>query len=519
MLRTPAVFYDALMLLLGDNSQRSRVIVDDLLKSTSSDDVRKDIVLGDDGLLDVYQMLIGKILKEPLPADPDTVSYKYLIAPISSSDILKTHPAVREYLLDIVMGNETITASQIQQCIDHIRNKLIVHRTDASVRKIFGSIRRVSDIDDVSVQSAELDRLRVLFDDAVKEINSNTNIFTEKPSESYVDLSDEESVRKSIEKFVERSVSGVVPTGLIGLNRALGRAGGLCLGDSVVFAAPTHHYKSGMLVSIMLWSVIYCNVPPPPGKKALVYFVSLENEVHQNLMDVFEALYGRVEKKKVDWSVHTPDFITQWLVSYFSKYNVTLIIDRFKPHDFSFGKFIKKYNQFVEDGYHMRAFILDYLSEARGIDPGDTISTQGTIQLIREFYTKFFNHAKTEGYLFATGHQLIKRASEIAEVHRHAVKKFNPSLMADSSDVYRIIDVLIFLLIEENADGFKFLTMQLRKNRSGKDTPETHKFCAYPFTEFGIMDDYLGTPGYYTDIDAYGATGTKTEDILESALF
>ena len=171
-------------------------------------------------------------------------------------------------------------------------------------------------------------------------------------------------------------------------------------------------------------------------------------------------------------------------------------------------------------GYQVILFDLDYMSEARGIDPGDTFSSQGQIQLIKENYLKFANHAKACGYLLTTGHQLTKRAAEIAANDRYAVKKYNASMMADSSDVERIIDGLVFMELANNIEGFKFLTMQLRKNRGNKDTPERDKFCAYAFTEFGIEDDVEGIPQYVTDIDDWNNPGSTTDaSIVESAMF
>jgi hypothetical protein len=170
-------------------------------------------------------------------------------------------------------------------------------------------------------------------------------------------------------------------------------------------------------------------------------------------------------------------------------------------------------------GYQMVLFDLDYMSEARGIDPGDTMSTQGTIQLIKENYTKFMNHAKTQGYLLATGHQLTKEAEKMAAQDRYAVKKFNPSMIADSSDVHRTVDILFYLQLQTNLNNQKFLLVQNRKNRGSKDTPESHKFFAYPFTPFGIEDDLDTLAKFVIDIDAWGVEGAQDEAIVEAAMF
>lgn len=519
MFVSASTFLDALFLLLGDNSDRSRNLVKEFLDVVEKQSSKKEISTTDDDLIDVYKSLIKSVIAEKISQDNNTAA-KILLLKINSNETIKSHPMIRDLLTDVLTAAEPISAEQIDEYLKRIRNTLIIAEMDATTRKIFAKSRTVSDIKDVEQQSDEIAKLRTMLNSAKDALDKRENESDTKASETYVSLSDKESIGRALNTFMDRNVRGVIKTGLVGLNRALGSRGGFGLGETAVFAASSHNYKSGMLVAIMLWTAIYNTFVVEPGKKALIYFVSLENEVNQNLMDVFKTVYCRVENKHVDLSSLSVEFITDWLVSYFSQFNIEVFIDRYSPHEFSFRKFLQRYNAFADAGYQMILFDLDYMSEARGIDPGDTFSAQGQIQLIKENYLKFMNHAKSMGYFLATGHQLTKKAEELASQSRYAVKKFNPSLMADSSDVHRIIDILVFLNLENNVEGFKFLTIQLRKNRGAKDTPEKDKFCAYPFTEFGIEDDINGVPKYFTDIDTYGLdVGARDENIAEAAMF
>lgn len=519
MFVSASTYLDALFLLLGDNSDRSRGLVKEFIEVADKNAGRKEIVTADDDLIEVYKSLIKSVIADHTSLENDTAS-KILLVKVKSNEVLKAHPVIRDLLTDILQADEPITATQIDEYLKKIRNQLLLADIDDVTRKIFAKSRKVSDIRDAEEQEAELIKIKSMLDDSVKTIEQRQSASDTKASETYVSLSDRESIVRALNTFIDRNVRGVIRTGLQGLNKALGARGGFGLGETAVFAASSHNYKSGMLVSIMLWAVIYNKVIVEPGKKALVYFVSLENEVNQNLMDVFKILYCRIEKKHVDLSSLSVEFIAEWLQNYFAPFGVELFIDRYSPHEFSFNKFTKRYNAFVDMGYQMILFDLDYMSEARGIDPGDTFSAQGQIQLIKENYLKFMNHAKSQGYLLTTGHQLTKKAEETAAQYRYAVKKFNPSLMADSSDVHRIIDILIYLQLENNVDGHKFLTAQLRKNRGGKETPEKDKFFAYPFTEFGIQDDLDDLPQFVTDIDAWGAEqGARDDAIVEAAMF
>jgi hypothetical protein len=227
-----------------------------------------------------------------------------------------------------------------------------------------------------------------------------------------------------------------------------------------------------------------------------------------------------VEKKEADLNIMKTDVITVWLRDYFSQFDVEVFIDRYTPHEFSYGVFNRRRNSFVEQGYQLLLTDLDYMGIAQGIDPGDHVSTQGKIQRIDEAYLRFTNDAKMNGYLLTTGHQLTKRAAELAAMNRYAVKDFNQSLMADSSDVYRHIDGLFFIQLVNNSSGRKFMMMQNTKNRGNPDTPEAHKFFAYAFTTAGITDDVGGKPCWVTDIDAYGIEeGAQDSEILEYAVF
>lgn len=527
MFVSASIYLDALFLLLGDNSSRSRDLVKELLIATDRIAHKgREIISADNELIEVYRGLIKSVLDEKISQEDSNAS-KILLLKIKSSEALRSHPIERDLLTDVLTAQEAITAQMIDGYLRRIRNALILAEFDDFGRKLFARTRKISDIMDTDAQEHELREVVQLLDNQVKVIERRQNSSDSKGSETYVSLSDKDSILRALNTFMDRNIRGVIRTGLQGLNKALGSRGGFGLGESVVFAASSHNYKSGMLVSIMLWSIIYNDFSKivEPGRKPMVYFVSLENEVSQNLMDVFKALYCRVEKRNVDLNELTPEVITNWLQEYFSQFGVELFIDRYQPHDFSFGKFILRYNAFVEMGYQIMVFDLDYMSEARGVDPGDTISGQGQIQLIKENYLKFVNHAKSQGYLLATGHQLTKKAEELSGQYKYAVKKFNPSLMADSSDVHRIVDMLFFLQLESNLDNVKFLLIQNRKNRGCKDTPEQHKFCAYAFTPFGIEDDLNDLPRYVTDYDDWSLpSGIPTSSaqqglIAEEALF
>lgn len=518
MIIPESIFLDALFLILADNSERSKKLVKEFLDIHEKNSNKNEVFTVKDDIVTLYVNLIKICMTENITQE-DKISCKILLLKIKDDDTLKQHPVTKDLISDILTSKETIPSNQIDEYIKKIRNIIIYSSINDTTRKVFARNKMIETIQDSVTQEQEILKIKNMFDESLKSIEDKM-ADSAKATESYISFSDRESLIKSLSTYVEKSVVGLIYPGLQGLRRALGKRGGLGRGESAVFAACSHNFKSGMLLLWVIWAIEYNKFVVAPGKKALVYFVSLENEVDKNLMNIIRSVYGRVEKKHIDEKNMKPEQLIDWLQKHFSKFDVELIMDRYTPHEFTFGKFVARYNQFVEKDLEMVMFDLDYLSEGKGIDPGDTFSSQGLIQLIRENYLKFKNHSNQNAYLFTTGHQLTKKAEELKRDVRYPVKRFNPSLMADSSDVHRIVDCLIFLNIENNIDGNKFLTGLLYKNRGCEDTPESHKFFAYPFTEFGIEDDVDGPARYVTDIDAYmGPDNRKNEILSDSSVF
>jgi hypothetical protein len=524
MFVSAAMYLNALFLLLGDNSDRSRALVKEFLEVVDKTNGKKEIIGDEDDLISVYRMLIRSVIQENISQE-DTSATKMLLLKLSTNETIKSHPLQRDLLTDVLTAADPVTPEQIDEYLKAIRNAVMAAEIDSNTRKLFARSRALVDIQDVDLQEEEIAKLKSMFDSSLKAIEHRESSAHAKASESYVSMSDADSLKRTLTKYMERSVTGVLKSGLQGLNRALGARGGIGLGESAVFAALSHHYKSGILLDWTAWTIEYnqeaIRKVTPPGKRALCYFISVENEVHQNVMIVFKKIYGRVTGKTIDVTNLSIDWATEWLVNHFKQFDIDLIIDRYNPHEFSFEKFVKRFNSFVDDDKYLVMFILDYLSEVKGIDPGDTMSAAGFQQLIAENYIKFCNHSKQLGYAFVTGHQLNRKAEDMAQDKgAYAVKRFNPSMVAESSNVFRPVDIFFFMLLVNNIDGHKFLTAINRKNRGNQDTPEHHKFFAYPFTPFGIMDDVGGVPGYVTDIDAYGSmNGERNEELVEGALF
>jgi hypothetical protein len=132
-------------------------------------------------------------------------------------------------------------------------------------------------------------------------------------------------------------------------------------------------------------------------------------------------------------------------------------------------------------------------------------SSAGKSYQVRELFSRMCNHTKSLGVTLFTAHPLNRKAQEVAATYKNPVTKFTAEHLADSIDVERQVDVSIYVYLAYNDEMQRFLTMQMRKHRYVDDTPEAHKYCAYPFTPLGILDDINDAPRYVKDIYAYGA--------------
>jgi regulator of replication initiation timing len=133
-------------------------------------------------------------------------------------------------------------------------------------------------------------------------------------------------------------------------------------------------------------------------------------------------------------------------------------------------------------------------------------SSGGNHLAIKELFSNVTNFTKSLDITLFTAHQLNRKAKELITVNKvlNAVKHFTEEHLADSTDVHREVDVSIFMHIEANHDDVSFLTAIIRKHRYEDNTPNAHKYCAYPFyPNIGIIDDVDGRPGFTSDIYAY----------------
>jgi hypothetical protein len=345
-----------------------------------------------------------------------------------------------------------------------------------------------------------------------------TQIFNEAASSAaattvidLVDMSDRAAVKQTLRRHADRAIRGVIKTGLHGLNRALGRVGGIARGRSMCFNALPHKYKSGMLLSAAIWTILYNDPPPDMWGKQVCYLASLENEVPENIKWMFRKAYISETGQSPDHL--TDDEVEEWISALFNRRGYKLIIERHLPQNFGYTEFTARIKYFEELGYEVVLAVVDYLQLARK-GSSEKASMQARDMLVQELFSNFCNFCKNRDITFVTAHPLNRKAQEIVSSQTsNAVHRFNADHLADSMGVEREVDISIYMHIEKNHAGDVFLTFKLTKHRYVDDTPEAHKTFAYKFhPKLGIIDDIHGRATFIREIYAADFDSTTDEE-------
>jgi len=501
MLMSPDLFLDCILFIINDNTDQSRILVRELIMLFEIDARNNSTI--DHDIARFYIRILKAIMDTGVSKkNPDEL--RIILLKFQSDAVLSKRGEIYQLLNATFMSTELMTPEKRQSYVDRIQNVLIMNRCNKMARSFYGTLAKAGDMINPLDQIAELRKLTGI----AKEVETafeNTASTTSSGGRSLIeriDLSDKTSMQAGLQKHKEMAVTGVMKLGLQGLNRMLGKRGGLARGESMAFYALPHHYKSGMLMSITGWIALYnapALAPEDIGKKALVLLISLENEAYQNFVWMFRHFYQTINQMTSDHL--TDDQVTTWTYEAFSAKGYTLIIERHLPSKFNYPQFVETIEMFENSGFAVVLASVDYPN----LMAKDGISSEpaGRHDLaVRALFSALCNYTKTKGITFVGAHPLNREAKKLASSGiTNVVKRLDTNQLADSFDVTREIDVEVFVHIERNLEGTSYLTMQRGKHRYVDDTPVAHQYCAYRFHPvFGIRDDVELSPEYITDI-------------------
>jgi len=503
MLLSSDLFLDCILLLIHDNSDSVKDAILEIIEIFEQD--AKTNTLLDDEITRFYIRVVKAIIQNNV-TKADQTELKMILLKFKSDKAVSSNREIFDLLLETFSATDRLSNDKQKTLSLKIQNTLIWHKTNKKVRTMFAQLNRSADMLNPVHQQTALQDLLSAANEVPGIFQSTTMIDTSADGMvEKVDFSNLESIGEAIEKHKERTIKGVTRFGLQGLNLMFWPHGGATQGESIVFNALSHNYKSGILMSAAKWTAMY-NTPPkdPSGLKPLILFFSLENEAYQNMMQMFRQHYETVYQKSS--KELTDDQVKLFIYEWFNERGYTLIIERWLPSDFGFLELVKRVTYYENSGYKIHTMIIDYMNTMKK-DSGDGKSTGmdggGNHLAVRRLYSATINFTKSKGITLFTAHQLNRKAYELSNSGVvNVVKKFSPEHLADSMDVQREVDTAVYMYIEKNHDGVPYLTFFLSKRRYVDGIPERVKYTAYKFTPWGIQDDVDSTPCFIKDIYA-----------------
>ena len=500
MLMSPDLFLDGILCIINDNSDKNKTLVEKLIKLF--EETSKSNTTIDNDLTKFYIRILKSIMAAGVTKDsPDDL--RLVLLKFQSDPVLSKRSEIYQLLHDMFLSTERMTDTRQASIATHINNMLLWHELSNSTKSQFAALSRSASMVNPLDQAAELNKVRRLSETVGEAFQRNTGGALMRPeSIEKIDMSDPTSMDAGLQKYKERTVQGVIRMGLQGLNRMFGDRGGLVRGESLVVYALKHNYKSGLLMSVVTWAAMY-NTPNSAGPKGnlkkLILMISLENEAYQNYVWMFrhhyETMHNMSSKHLTDEQVKT------WCLDMFNRQGFTIIIERFLPQKFTYQTFVNVIEFYENSGYEIILAAVDYLNLMNKSIEG--LRSESNHLAVRDIFSVFCNYTKSKGITFVTAHPLNRKAAELrASGITNVVRRFDENHLADSVDVAREVDVEVFINIEKNLDNVYYLTCNRGKHRYVDNTPDSHKYFAYRFREFGIRDDVMSAPEFVSDIYA-----------------
>ena len=509
-----SVLFDLLRIVVNRNDEKIKRMVDgifdiymDTTATTNSSDTK---------YCELYITLCKEIIGNQLNITDHKIDLTNIFKRHLTSQIFKKDIYVRDALKSVI--ETELSPSRISDITQRMNNIIAWHVSKKYIQKLYGQLKdsnlSYSPVD----QNESINTVRNLVDEfktSMSDINSVTG--RGGPIES-IDMSNINSIRTSFKLFKERRVNHILKTGLQGLNQMCGPSGGIALGESVLFAARTHHFKSGMLMKMVQWVADHSKPPKTPGKTPMILVVSLENEGYQNMMKLFKEMYISCHGTVPPVTMSDEEMVNS-IYEFFNKTDYVLVIERYLPTEFGADEFIALLDKYESSGFKVIAAVVDYVGLMKTHNRG-SMSKSGDATLLQELYNKVVNYCKATGTTLFTGHQLNRGASDIAASGiPHPVKYYSERHFAGSTGIAREVDMLVYMEIENDEQGNAWLTMNWGKHRYVDDTLALHKFVAYQFDPvLGIQDDidktFAGCRNIYKKSESAKATVDDINAIL-----
>lgn len=326
----------------------------------------------------------------------------------------------------------------------------------------------------------------------------------------FIDMTDKSSVAAAMKvREQSRQDDYIMKTGLTGLNKMMGTNGGFVRGEIVAFMAASHHYKSGILMDCARWLATVNEKPKDCSGIPTIVFISLENEIYENLDQWFKAAYVNMFKT---YPVNlTSSEIVDYVTGEYYKRGYKLLVYREMGESFTLTDYKLLIEKLESEGHTIVASILDYIT----LMNFDSMDGANDAKKLQNLMHRLGAYNKHKLITTITGLQVKSVVEEMISMGKsYIAKELRVNNLADCQGLYRELDLAFWLVIETNNDGVPYLTIAWAKHRYNKKPPAEYQYRAFPFTKFGILDDVGSEDTSVRDIYAVTEEDVDNYDVL-----
>lgn len=280
----------------------------------------------------------------------------------------------------------------------------------------------------------------------------------------------------------EQSGTAILKTGWEILNKTL--QGGFRRGEFTTLAALQHNYKTGMGLSLFA-QVAMCNDPKmiDDTKKPLLLRISLEDELHHNMLFLYAYLKYAETKEEVN-PYDTPyQEMTKYVIDTLTARGYHIQMLRINPSEWTYRSLIDTILEYEAQGYEVHMCMVDYLSmiPTTGCEKSGPSGTD-----VQDMFKRVRNFFSAKKIAFFTPHQLSTEAKVLWREGIRGRKLLDEIIgggyYQKSRQLDTEIDLELYLAKEEDTKtGNTYLHVGRGKHRGTGIIPLEDKYMVFKF--------------------------------------
>ena len=295
------------------------------------------------------------------------------------------------------------------------------------------------------------------------------------------------------------------------VRRQFGRAGGGRRGESLLVGAMEYNYKSSMCLQLFRWAATY-NRPKltDPKKKPLLYRMSLENDLHQDILFLYQEIYANEYGQVPDIDNINIDEADAYVKDRLQRNGWHVIIEQYDPNQLTYHSVLKILDDLIAQGYEIHMFNVDYIAMIDKAGCGGGAMGDD----IRLLFRRVANYCKKMHIWFVTPHQIGSKAFDLRRQGREEdfVKEIAGKGYWDGCQ--RLgqepdMDLLTHVIRTQNAS---YLSSSSSRHRGFSNTPAEDLTWLRKFENGFIKDDIYGADLTRRKIGGGTFGGTEKEE-------